>query len=209
MTFDELKECVLSVILEEGKLDVHQSMVTTWLNHAQLDLAARLKVLRKRVTGTVAAGVVALPADNLEILTLSVGGEAVGFTSDAAFNSWKEAKADVGHTLARVASAGTEVELYPAPAVGTAYVLDHVRSPATMGPAQAPELPAHLHKKMCDFARAEALDFLGATGRSDRYMARYEQGLPSPSTDRPRFVPAPFSLTVAAGPFDTGEWDDD
>lgn len=180
--------------------------VQSWLNEAQLDAATRLRLLRGEKTGTTTASTIPLsivaPDVLTEIQTLHIGGYEVLFVSDDEFDDYRDNGATPSVTIGRIFDGN--IELYPAPTTGTAYVLRYVREPAAMVEhSDTSELPSQHHRKLVAFAASEALYQDGNFTLADRKKAEYERGLPDPPTGLIRLQPGPFSLSFAGGPFDT------
>lgn len=169
---------VYAVIRDSAKGFVLASEVQEWLNEGNLELAKRLRVLRKTTTGsTDGTAFIPVPADFLEALTLDIGGGKAEFVRDPSF----DARVSIGGTpsirAARVF--GNNIEVFPAPPGATAYTLRHLKTPAAMSAdGNTSELPESLHVKVVNYARAHAKYKEGDFDAGDRYMAMYEQGLP-------------------------------
>lgn len=174
--------------------------ITDWLNDAGVDLAWRTKCLQLEVAGEVADGTVPLPAGFQEPRFLRLGTDDVQWTDDDQFHDWLDSGASAPRTMGRVF--GAIIELYPAPATGTDYLLRYYARPADLTAAdQIPDIPAVLQRKMVDFAIAQGKLVEQDQAAHDRYMGRYEMGLPIASATS-RNMPAPWQLIPEGNVFD-------
>jgi hypothetical protein len=219
VNLQNIRDDIRSVIRDASSEFVTSADVDRWVNTAYRDLAARLKINRQTTdgTGTVGAdGDVDPPSDFIEVIWLRLEDDDgdntvdVEFVDDDVFHSHKDAETTPANTLGRVAITSTGaplIELYPAPDTADTYQLRYVSDVTDLsGASDEPVIPKHLHRKLVHYGRAEAYYKIGEAEKGDREMVRFEDGLPSVNSGRPRFNPGPASLTLAPGPFDEDEW---
>ena len=205
----DIKGQVWSVLHDAGST-ITPDDIAAWVNEAQMDLASRLGLLHKKVTGTTAGSTLGLPPTPatqeqvLEIKTLRLGtDDDVEFTDDDVFHSWKDSGASsLEHTIARV-SEGV-IEMFPTPATGTAYELRYEYLPNPLASDNdTSSLPHHLHPRLVHYARAMGAYKMSMDAAGDRFYALYSDGLPPPELGRDKLTPGPLMLSVEPGPFDT------
>jgi len=195
------------VIRDDGTF-VTPDDIEAWVNEAQMDLAARLGLSQKTVTGTTTGNTIALPPtpatqdQTLHVTSLRLGTEDdVEFTDDEVWNSWSDEGDEPEHTLARVWAGN--IELYPTPDTGTAYELRYESLPPPVVDDDASStLPHHLHPRLLFYARAMAFLKRNDQANSDRFLGMYLDGLPSPELGANKLIPGPLTITLEPGPFD-------
>lgn len=206
MDFTTMETRVFDLVRDPGKVFVTSVMVKSWLNEAYLDIASRLRLVRDQTTGnTLAGNVIALPTSKevLEIVSLRLATVDVAFVDDDTWNSWSDSAESPPTTLGRVFNGN--IELYPTPTTGTAYVLRYVESPPELvAGADVPDLPTYLHWKLVHYARYLALLKDGDSDATN-HLAKYELGLPDPPTGIVKIQPPPYGVSFAAGPFDVAD----
>ncbi len=202
-TFKQMQDRVYSVLRDTTQSFVLLADVKAWLNEGYLDLVARLGLNTKQATDTFdSAGKDTLPADFIELLTLWITstGEQVEFTSHDIFLSWQLGDETPAHTLARILAG--KIETYPA-AASLGYTLEYVAAPAELSAdGDIPVIPAELHVRIINYARAHAKYMEGEIVDGNLYLALYAEGLPRPPLGVKRERPGHFGLVPAAGPFD-------
>lgn len=207
-TFLQLQDSVLAVTRDTALQFPTRTQVKEWINEAQLDLAARLRILYEIVSGTQSDNTLDAPADFLEHFELRLGtpAETVDMVDHETWNRWSDTAQTPNVPIARLnADGGTwRYELYPTPAANTAYELRYFKKPTAMtADANVSELPEELHIKMINYARAWAMYSQGDVGLGDRYMAMYEASLPPAPIARQRLNPGPLRVYPdLSGPFD-------
>lgn len=202
LTFQQMQDRVYAVLRDPNKVYFTAAEVKDWLNEAQADLAARLRVLQATATGTTdGTATITLPSDYVDHRLLELGGEPVVFVDDRTFEDARDTGANLSTTIARVYT--EKIELYPVPASGTSYELRYYKLPGDLvNGSDVSPLPPELHVKMVRYAQAQAKLKAGEEGAADRYLAMYEQGLPGPAVGRQRFWPGPLSVFPDPGPID-------
>lgn len=168
--------------------------LVAWTNEAQTDIAARTQVLHDSVTGTT-SGTIPLPTDPalIEIIELLLGTDRVAFVDSVTFNSFTDQGIAPGTTIARVFE--TDIELYPTPSASV-YVLrfSKIPNPLVNG-SDEHELPPQFERKLIEYPVAQGKYKDGATDEGDRWLARYEQGLPGVSIGREKYFTGPLFVT--------------
>jgi hypothetical protein len=204
--FDDMQNRVFSVTRDPNKQFITDEMVENWLNEAQEDLNARLKVVWDVVSGAWATGQTAieLPEDFVEPLYLNLGttAEDTEIVDRATYQSWIMA----GNPPNTIAWLDHDVDdptrkvrnflrITPTPTVGTAFEFRYVKRPLKLDrPQDRSQLPDELVSRMVNYARAHAYWQLGEHERGDRYMALYEDGLPTHPLGRQTDKPGPVHL---------------
>ena len=204
-TLQSLKRRVYAVLRDSEKSFVEDQEVEDLLNEAYLDLTARLRLLRKEATGTTTAtGTITLPTDYIEMVWLSVlptvtseYQEHVEWADDRVFDSWRLPGDTPESLLARIFN-GT-IETYPV-AASCAYTMRYVYKPTALdSAADEPSIPEELQVRMVNYARGHTKYKEGEIDEGDRYLALYEQGLPSSPMSSHRERPGPINMTPAPG----------
>lgn len=205
MNLSAIQSRVRTVIRDSTAAFISNTEITEWANEAQLDLAARLRILQEADTQadlTEGTNTIALPSTFFEVITLRIGTDDVEFVGDNVWNSYSDGAATPNHTLARIF--GGNIELYPTPTSGFEYTLRYYRKPATLsGDSDIPEIPEHLHIKLVHYARAMALMAMGEINQAEVYFSLYEQGTPNRRGDERTWMSTgPMAMTLQPGPFD-------
>lgn len=188
--------------------DSERSFVETWyvdqlLNEAYIDLNARLRIKQVSLSSTATAGgVVAFPADMVEVISLWFGDTQAAFVDDATYDYYVNNSLDTGSVIyAHVF--GTDISTYPVQA-SAAYVLNYVARPTEMvGETDTPsDLTFELVPRIVNYARAYAKWQEGEFEEGNQFMALYEQGLPGSPRNAYRYRPGSPTLIPEQGPFD-------
>lgn len=207
-TLAQIVERVRAEVRDASGRFIDDDDVKRWANQAQDDLAARQFVLSKTVADVTADTTIAQPADYLHVRSLRLGTDLdddVLFVDDDTFFSWTDSGESPGFTMAREHAA--EIELYPAPAVGTAYSLAYFYTPAALdADDDVSGIPRDLRDKVVLFCIARAQMKLREWSAADRFMQMYEKGLrPHPNgTDRNQ--PSLSVVPIQDGYFDSLEY---
>ena len=168
-----------------------------WLNEAQVDLAARLQLFEEQVSSTTSGNSIALSTspELLEIQDLLLGtDDRVEFISSPDWNALLDNGATPTRTVARVFDGN--IELYPTPTTGTAYVLRFKRLPTPLIAGEdTVELPSQLHRKAIEYMKAQGRFKSGDFDEGNNWLSLYEQSLPRVSSGRERFFTPPISMT--------------
>ncbi len=205
----ELVERARSQVRDPGGSFILDEDLVIWANEAQTDIAARTEVLQKTVSGQTWAGMGGLsmpPQANVnpemvEILSLRLGEDDVTFVSDRTFNDYKDEGAIPATTIGRVFE-GT-IELYPTPAANITFVLRYSFIPAPLiGSDDVLSLPSQMDRKVVEYMVAQAKYKDGDPAEGDRWLARYEQGLPPLNTGRRLLDPGPMDLHFEPNSFE-------
>lgn len=206
MNLADLKRRVYSQLRDSNKAFAQDQEVEDWLNDGYVDMCARLQVLQFESSDVTTSDSIALPPgandpEPVQVLSLRFGDDDVEWVDDVTFNSWYDSDATPPHTLGKVWNTG--IELYPAPALGTAYTLRYSYLPTVLDTVEdEPLLPTHLHVKLVYYAAAQAKLKYGELDEADRFLVMYEQNLPPPIRGLVLMRPAPLSLVPEGGPFD-------
>lgn len=185
-TLTQILSRVRLMLRDSESAFVTDAQITEWANEAQLDLNARLGILRKAATGTTSAtGTVAsMPSDFISLESFVVRDPLDNtkevnpeFTSDDIFYSYKNSDTIPGNTLARIFNG--VLETYPA-VVSAPYTLEYVFKPVALAAGgDISALPEELHIRLINYARAHAKWMESETTEGNTYMALYEAGLPA------------------------------
>ncbi len=185
--------------------------LVVWINEAYKDLASRLQVVQREeawhITGATPADRQGLPLPTssgnatYEVLSLRLGTVDVQFVNSELFNDWQDAGDVPPVTLGRIFNG--QIELYPIPDELTEYTLRYAFVPADLvDAADEHMLPTQMERKLVEYAVASAKLKDGDDATSDRFFARYEQGLPQLATGRETLQPGPMSFQPAQSWFE-------
>lgn len=202
-----LRKRVYAPLRDSTHRAVEESDVDDWLNEAYLDIVTRTRNLYHRITASTTAATIEIPegADVdpslVRVRSLILGSDdAVQMCADDVFTSHRNGQTGPVGTLGRVF--GASIELYPVPEIGTAYVLEYAYAPARLvSPTDIPDLPAFLHSKLVNYARAHACYQLGEQEKARDYLAMYAEGLPPPNLGAHRHT-GPIQMIPSSGVFD-------
>lgn len=203
MNLREMIEDVYAEFPDDIHRDLRESSVINWINQAQRDLAARLKILQKEVAATVPASQkIPLPEDLIHMDHVLVDDTQIRIVDDAEWVGIRDSGGlPYGGAGARVYA--DFLEVIPRPAEGDAYILRYTYTPANLDEdTDESPLPEHMHHRMVDFARAQGYLRLGDQQQSVNFMELYETGLPEKPRGKERIMPGPLNLRYAPGPFD-------
>lgn len=206
-TLSQLQARVTTNLRDSVNAYIDLTDINAWLNEAYYDLAARFELLERETAATTAAGfTIALPTtsntETLEILSLRLGSaDDVLFVDSQLWNDMKDKGLSPSATIGRVF--GANIELYPTPTTGTAYVLrcNYIPAPLASG-ADVHVLPLQVERKLVEYATAKSKYKDGQLDEGDRLMMLYEQGLPKFNASQTRHHPGPWTLLPEPGPFD-------
>jgi hypothetical protein len=202
MNLGQIIDRVYSPLRDSPGGTVTEQDILGWVNESCLDLAARLRLLPHSWTGVISANPIAFPSTLIEARGIRVAGINHIPVDDEVWWSWSDA-ASVPDEPYFFRVLATGFELYPAPTVGAAYEIRGWRQPLEMdSPDDVPEVPAEVHIRLVNYARAHGKYKLGETRDGDTYMALYLDNLPNAPTSRGRVEPGPWSLRPEFGPFD-------
>lgn len=191
--FGELITRARTFVRDEGASFIDDDDLGNWINEAQTDLAARTEVLDHEVTGTTSDNIAFPTPDMVTFRSLRLGTDDVEFVSDDDFNIIKDLGVTSPNTIARVFD--DVIELYPTPEADTEYTLRYSQIPyGLVQPNDLHSLPLQMERKLIEYAVAQAKYKDGDPGDGDRWLARYEQGLPPVSTGRERQQTGPLSF---------------
>jgi hypothetical protein len=210
LSLTEMTSRVRSVVRDADSLFITDNDITDWLNEGAGDLASRLDILRKEVTGSMSGSpgnTIALPPTPtdqepvLRITMLRLATVEVEFVDDDTWYAYSDSGFNLPHTIGR--EFGGTVYVYPTPSTGTTYSLQYSYLPQALSAgADISPLPCQFHMKLVRYAQAQAYYKLDEMGRADRAMANYEQGLPPVDLGGVKLVPGPVVLQMTPGPFD-------
>lgn len=202
LTLLDLQERVWTQLRDEDHEFITSEDVTAWLNDAQTELAARLDLIRREVTLTTdGTNLLTLPDDFLKALSLRIGTDDVEFIDDDIFNAWVDSTNSPSSTIARIF--GNVFELYPTPVTATSVLLRYAALPTELVEASdVCELPAQWHAHLSFYAIAQGFAKEKDVYMTDRWLARWEEGLPQMPYGRERLDPGPMNFVPYMGPFD-------
>lgn len=208
MIVSEAIRAVQSFSRDDDGTFVTNADILGWLNEGLVDLATRLELFDREQTGTTAGASIAFPVSPqniVRIISLELGtayADDVEFVAADVFDAWSEAGSSPGHTLARVFN--ESIELYPAPATGTAYRLRHKRIPVLFDSGDdALPVPVELERKLGEYGIWKALMKLGRTDDATLWLQLYSDGLPGAALGRKRTSSGPFTVTRQLNVWDT------
>ncbi len=210
-TFGDLVERARSFTRDTSGAFIEDEDLAVWINEAYKDIASRLQIAQREeawhIGGATPAERQTLPLptssgrSTYEVLSLRLGTVDVQFVNDDLFNDWQDGHDVPPVTIARIFDG--QIELYPIPAENTEYTLRYAFVPADLVQASDQHmLPTHLERKLVEYAVASAKLKDGDDATSDRFFARYEQGLPQLSTGRETLQPGPMSFQPAQSWFE-------
>jgi len=208
-TLTELISAIRSITRDDPGNIVDDTDIRGYVNEAITDLGARLELFDKTITGVTATNTIALPPTPatdpamVEPLHLILGAsDEVQWVDDETWDVWSSSGDTPARTLGRI-FAGV-AELYPTPAVGTAFTLRYKRLPTLLDSGQdLHELPLQLERKLVEYGKFQALMALGRQDEASTWLALYESGLLPPDTGRRKSMPLPLAIEIESGPFDT------
>lgn len=203
----ELRQGVRTVTKDSTGVAITDDDIDVWLNEAQRDIATRLAILTREITGfSSSSGVLPLPTDLVSLHWLRFDGALaeVQFVNDSVFMSWLDegtTAASASTVLGRIFA--EQIETFPAQdTVG--YTLRYQYDPPEMvADDDRSALPRYFCPKMMNYARAHAMYKDGDGNQGDRYLVMYERDLPSGAFGRGRLAPGPMTMSFQRGPFDT------
>ncbi len=204
-----MRSRVRAVVRDSAGTFVTDGQIDDWINEAYLDIVARERLLVAESSSTmgsagtsVANGTVDFPADFISPLSLRLGTDDVEFVDDVTFWNRQDDASTPVNTLGRVFN--DKIELYPKPTSGTAFRLRYVRKPTALSSgSDAPAIGEEYHRKLVDYAKAQALLKEGRElGVADRYRADYERDL-APLNPRSRMTPGPLTMRRELSVWDT------
>ena len=201
MTFEEMQYRAFSVLRDDNKRFITDDDVESWLNEAQELIAQRIEFPGEEVDIAAADGKIALPSDFLRLETLFVGEMSIKFVDNVLFDQYRVSGNYPYRALGRLFD--DYIELIPEPTDGELVTMRYIRRPVRLSASQSTcELPQELHYNMVDYARAQGKYKEEELESGDRYMNRFERGLPLPSSAASRRYPGPLQARYEAGPFD-------
>lgn len=201
-TFLDLQNRVYAHLRDSDHDFYGTDIVKGWLNDGYTELTVRLRLYR-RVEASLAliSGVVALPGDVSMIESVRSGAETLEGVSDDVFYSWQDSALTPAVSIYRRMQNGVttnSIEIYPTPSDGTVE-LTYQGYPALMdSDDDVPAIPQEWIPRLTYYALAQAYMQKDDPTSSDRWLARFEAGLPPLRGD----MPAPFTMTLDPGPFD-------
>ena len=201
-TLAKLRSLVYAVLRDDERSFVEPWFVDAMLNEAYIDLVARLRLKPTEATGTTSAtGTITVPTNFIELIDLHVGTVFIPFVPDPTFQFFAVPGQTLDSTIARMDGQST-IETYPAE-VSQAYTLRYAARPVEMlSDGDAPsDISRELVPRIVHYARAHAKWQEGMQDEGDRYMALYEQGLPTQPRDQFKLRPAAPDLFVVDVPF--------
>lgn len=203
-TLFDLTEETFDFLRDTDRVFVTETMVHRWINEAYLDLNARLRLKQSSVDGTTSdAGVITLPTDFVEMMSLWFTSTPATVVDDYVFESYSEPATTVldSNTIL-VRYFGGQFETYPV-VISDDYTLRYVARPTLLSAngdqptALTPELCVRLRK----YALAEAYQKEGEGQLAAAAMAEYLEGLPGRPRAGHRQRPASIDLIPSPGPF--------
>jgi hypothetical protein len=147
-------------------------------------------------------GLVTVPSDFSEELTLRFAtGDDAEFVDDITWTTYYDESLDTSVTLVRIF--GSVIETYPALETGTPYELRYIATATAMtDDNDEPEIPPLWQVRLTYYALAQAYMKMGDDASADRWLARYEDRLPSAPTGLERYEPTRVTMVYELGPFD-------
>lgn len=201
-TLTRLRSLVYAPLRDDERSFVEPWFVDAMLNEAYIDIVARLRLKPLEVTATTSAGgLITVPSDFIEIIDLWIGTSRVSFVTDPTFQFFAVPGASIDSTIARMDGQST-IETYPVQ-VSQSYTLRYAARPTEM--VQDGDVPSSISRELCprivNYARAHAKWQEGMEDEGSRYMALYEQGLPTAPRDQFKLRPGAPDLFVEDLPF--------
>lgn len=201
-TFLDLQNRVYTHLRDSDHDFYDTDIVKGWLNDGYIELVVRLRLFRRREDAVVVtSGVATVPADLFKIEWVRNGAETLEGVSDDVFYSWQDSGLTPSTSLYRRSIDGlvtNALEIYPVPDDGTLDIA-YLGYPGLMNSDDdAPEIPQEWHPRITYYALAQAYMQKDDPTSSDRWLARFEAGLPPMRGD----MPEPFTMTIDPGPFD-------
>jgi hypothetical protein len=208
LTLLDLSERVWTHTRDDDHEFITSEDVRAWLNDAQTELATRLDLIRREVSAsTDGTNLIALPDDNLTVLSLRLGTDDVEFVDDDIWNAWSDLGSSPSSTIARIFAGN--LELYPTPDTDTDYTLRYAALPTELvEDTDESELPPQWHVHLTFYAISQAYAKEKDVFMADRWLARWEESLPQMPFGREALDPGPTNLVPMAGPFDVLDGDD-
>lgn len=203
--FVGLRTRVYAAVRDSLKEFVTEDQVDQWIQDAIDDICRRLRIRQEETTGTTSGATITLPSDHVDTIWLHIDSDQsydpyVQWVDNDVWN-YHQANETTNVYLGRVHD--NAVELTPTPTDGLDYTLRYVQE----GPEAAVTDLENVHlKKIVLYAQAEAKYKEGESAAGDKYMARYEQGLPPVDLTSSNRVPGPMTLHMPGGYFDGDEY---
>lgn len=201
LTLGQIQDRVYGLSMDSSRTFILPAEITAWVNEAQTELGARLKLFRSRTTGLFNTTTLPLPTNLMEIVELRLGtDDDVEFVDTQTFSNNKDSWSLPPNTLGRVRN--NIVELWPEPLLSSPYELQYIRLPVeVVNAADIPEVPTELQTKVIHYAAAYAKLKEGEMGQHDRFMQYFEMGLPPHPLGLWKDRPGPMNLVP-----DTSQW---
>lgn len=201
-TFLDLQNRVYAHLRDSDHDFYDTDVVKGWLNDGYIELVVRLRLYRRReMTTAIASGAANFPDDCFKLEWVRSGAEDVEYVSDDVFYSWQDSGLTPSTSIYRRSIDGVvvnQIEIYPVPDDGTIDIA-YLGYPDLMdSDDDVPQIPQEWHPRITYYALAQAYMQKDDQASSDRWLARYEAGLPPMRGD----MPAPFTMTIDPGPFD-------
>lgn len=196
-TLVRLRSLVYAVLRDDERSFVEPWFVDAMLNEAYIDIVARLRLKPLEVSATTSAGgLITVPSNYIEPIDLWIGTEMVSFVPDPTFQFFAVPGASVDNIIARMDGQST-IETYPVQA-SKSYTLRYAARPTEMvAELDVPsDISRELTPRIVNYARAHAKWQEGMEDEGQKYMALYEQGLPTAPRDQFKLRPAAPDLFV-------------
>ncbi len=201
-TLSRLRSLVYAVLRDDERSFVEPWFVDAMLNEAYIDIVARLRLKPTEVSSTTTAGgLITVPSDYIEPIDIWVGTEKVDFVPDPTFQFFAVPGAAIETIIARMDGQST-IETYPVQ-ISKTYTLRYAARPTEL--IADSDQPVSISRELCPrivhYARAHAKWQEGMEDEGAKYMALYEQGLPTAPRDQFKLRPAAPDLFVVDTPF--------
>lgn len=200
-TFLDLQNRVYAHLRDSDHDFYPTDMVKGWINDGLTELAVRLKLRRLEQDAPMVDGVAPVPTDAFQIETVRYGDETFEPVSDEIFFSWQDSAKWPPATIYRRSRDGltlNNIVAYPVPDDANVTFIYLGYPPEMDSDDDEPQIPFEWIPRITYYALAQAYMQKDDPTSSDRWLARFEAGLPDMRGD----MPAPFTMTIDPGPFD-------
>lgn len=204
MNVTSMTSRVRSTIRDTGAAYISDAEILEWLNEANLEIAARLRLLVEDDTEgdlTETDNYITLPANFLELIELRLGTDDVDMVSDPVWFSWSDAGDTPERSLGRITQ--SRLYVYPTPSTWD-YTIRYYRKPAALSAgADVPEIPERLHVSLVNYARAHALLAMGESSSAETYLLLFDDALPKRRGDDRIWPVAPKQIVPVPNIWDS------
>jgi hypothetical protein len=200
MTFLDMQDRVYAHLRDEDHVFYTTDVVKGWLNDGYAELAQRLRTSRKaEASRTLTSGTFTWPADFYEPLNVRVNSMRADEVNEEVFRSWQDNAMTPNKAMWWRGPGGLNY-VYPVPDDGDVVDVEYLALPVPLDSDD--DLPVGVPDpwvpRITYYALAQAFMQKDDPTSSDRWIARFETGLPPLRG----WMAPPLTVVFEAGPFD-------